>query len=318
MFDLGVLKSRTFPIPIITVGNLSAGGTGKTPHVEWLLRNFSSKYNVAVLSRGYGRKTKGYLEAEADSTAQQIGDEPLQIHQQFPKVKVVVCEDRVFGIETLLSKYKKLDLIILDDAFQHRYVSAGLNWLLTAWDDPYTRDQILPFGNLREDSRGAERADIITITKAPHAPSLEEREAFRRDIQPTEVQEFSFSRMVYKDLVSPSNKVASSPKNALLITGIAKPEPLKEHLLSTGVELSSLHFSDHRDFTYADVQKIKDAFDPEVMECIITTRKDFVRWPKDEGLAQIPTLIQDIEIEMDTDSGPIYRYIDRFISDFEN
>lgn len=316
LFDLGILKSRRFDVPIICVGNLSAGGTGKTPHVEWIVRQFSEKYRIAVLSRGYGRKTRGFLMSTDQSTAADIGDEPLQIAQQFPGVTVAVCEDRVFGVETLLSQSKPPHLIVLDDAFQHRYISAGLYWLLTPWDDLYTRDHILPAGNLREDTRGADRADMITVTKCPGKPSPSERESVRRELGPTEIQLLTFSRMKYEKLISKDGQSSEKPSSALLVTGIANPDPLRKHLSDSGIRLGSLEFSDHREFTHADVQRILNAFESGSYECIITTRKDYVRWPGDKDLNRIPTLIQDIRIEMDDDDGIVYRTIDRFVSDF--
>lgn len=316
LFDLGILRSKSFPIPIICVGNISAGGTGKTPHTEWILSQFSSTYKMAVLSRGYGRKTKGFVRATETSSAAEIGDEPLQIAQRFPHVQVVVCEDRVKGVENLLAGSNPPDVIVLDDAFQHRYVEAGLYWLLTAFNDRYTKDYLLPSGNLREDIRAADRADIITVTKCPHTPNLEERENLREELKPTDIQTLSFSRMKYVPLVDASNREIEMPKSALLVTGIAVPEPLIDHLLSLGIELHSLRFKDHRNFTHGDVQRILNAFESKGSECIITTRKDFVRWPLNDELKGIPTFIQDIQIEMDDDTGVIKRRLERFISDF--
>lgn len=317
LFDLGVLRSKSFPIPIICVGNISAGGTGKTPHTEWILDQFSDKYRMAVLSRGYGRKTKGYIEASAQSTAREIGDEPLQIAQRFPNVKVVVCEDRVSGINQLLKGKKAPDVIVLDDAFQHRYVHAGLNWVLTPFNDLFTKDFLLPAGNLREDVRALERADIITVTKCPHKLNQEEREVLRKEIKPTDVHTLSTSRMTYLPLTNPLNEKVETPKSALVITGIATPEHLIHHLMDSGIDVHSLRFKDHKDYTHSDAQRIVNAFENNEVDCIITTRKDFVRWPSNSELASIPTYIQDISIQMDDDSGVIYRIIDRFISDFQ-
>lgn len=317
LFDLGILRSKSFPIPIICVGNISAGGTGKTPHTEWILHQFSKKYKIAVLSRGYGRKTKGYLEATPNSTAREIGDEPLQIAQRFPHVKVVVCEDRVNGVNQLLQDKNAPDVIVLDDAFQHRYVHAGLNWVLTPYNDLFTKDFLLPAGNLREDVRALERADIITVTKCPHKLNQEEREILRREINPTDVHTLSMSRMTYLPLTNAQNHSVQNPKSALVVTGIASPDHLINHLIDRGIEVHSLRFKDHRDYTHSDAQRMINAFENSDVECIITTRKDFVRWPSNAELDAIPTYIQDISIEMDEDSGVIYRIIDRFISDFQ-
>lgn len=317
LFDIGILKSREFPIPIICVGNLSAGGTGKTPHTEWILHHFSSKYDIAVLSRGYGRKTKGFLAVTSKSKARDVGDEPLQIAQRFPDAQVVVCENRVFGVEMLLSGERKPDVIVLDDAYQHRYVSPGLTWLLTAWDDLYTRDFMLPLGNLREDIRGADRADIITVTKCPGEPTPLERDTLRSEINPTELQTLSFSRMKYAPLVTPSGEQVEKPSNAVVVTGIAKPEPLLSYLNGIGVTCTPLVFPDHHAFTHADGERIVNAFSKNQAEYIITTRKDFVRWPEDNAeLNALPLLIQDINIDLGHDQGPVLRNIDRFLADF--
>lgn len=318
LFDLGILRSHSFDVPILCIGNLSAGGTGKTPHTEWVIRQFKDKYKIAVLSRGYGRITKGYLEADEHSTVRDIGDEPLQIHQKFPEVKVVVSENRVFGIEMLMSKDDAPDFIILDDAFQHRYVNAGLKWLLTPWDDLYTKDYILPLGNLREDIRGAERADLITVTKCPGKPSPFERADYRKELSPTEIQTLGFSRMSYTPLVDAMNKEVERPKEAVVVTGIANPKPLLKHLSDLGIECVHLGFPDHRQFTYADGQRIVNATESLENPVIITTRKDFVRWPSIDDLEAIPTYIQDIEIVMDDDAGVFTRIIDRFIADFHS
>ncbi|NVK29130.1 MAG: tetraacyldisaccharide 4'-kinase [Flavobacteriia bacterium] len=318
LFDIGILKQHSFDVPILCIGNLSAGGTGKTPHTEWVLNQFQDKFKIVVLSRGYGRKTKGYLEVKPSNKASEVGDEPLQISQRFPKVKVVVCEDRVFAIETILSSGKKPNLIVLDDAYQHRYVDPGLTWLLTPYFDLYTKDFILPLGNLREDVRGADRADMITVTKCPGEPTPEERERIRHELNPTEIQLLSFSRMKYEELVNVNNSPAERPAQAVVVTGIAEPAPLLKHLRDLGTECIHVQFKDHRDFTFADTQRIKSACEKLDHPFIITTRKDFVRWPEDEELRAIPTLVQDIAIELDGDEGIVARTIERFVTDFKS
>ncbi len=317
LFDLGILRSQSFNVPILCIGNLSAGGTGKTPHTEWVISRFQEKYTIAVLSRGYGRRTKGFISVETTHSAMEVGDEPLQIAQRFPNVKVAVCEDRVFGIEMLLSSADEIHLIILDDAFQHRYVSPGLSWLLTSWNDLYTKDMILPAGNLREDSRNAERADLITVTKSPGKPSPQEREDIRRELAPTDIQTLGFSRMKYAMLVNTNgNAIQKRPSQAVVVTGIAQPKPLIQHFTDLGIECHHVAFKDHRQFTPADVHRMIKACEKLDNPVIITTRKDFVRWPESEELRAITTYIQDIEIEMDDDEGVFYRLIDRFIADF--
>lgn len=318
LFDLGVLRSHSFEVPILCIGNISAGGTGKTPHTEWVLDRFQEKYRIAVLSRGYGRSTKGFKYVEPTSSASEVGDEPLQISQRFPKVTVAVCEDRVFGIEMLLTQAKRPELIVLDDAFQHRYIQPGLSWILTPWDDLYTKDYMLPAGNLREDSRSAERADLITVTKCPGKLSTTEREALREELSPTDIQTLGFSRMKYASLVDKKgDAITQKPSEAVVVTGIAKPAPLLKHFKDHDITCHHIAFKDHRQFTHADVHRILIACQQLDEPVIITTRKDYVRWPENDELSSIPTFIQDIEVEMDDDEGVFYRIIDRFIADFE-
>lgn len=312
MFDVGLLKSRSFDVPILCIGNLSAGGTGKTPHTEWVLEKLSEEYSIVVLSRGYGRKTKGFQLANSKSTASEIGDEPLQIARKFPHVKVVVCEDRVAGVEKILSAGKP-DLILLDDAYQHRYVKAGMYWLLTPWFDLYTKDAIIPFGNLREDIRGADRAHLITVTKCPGTPSPQERKELAIELNPREDQVLGFSKMIYLPLVNPHNETVGKPSEAVVVTGIAEPAPLLKSLSDKGIKCTHVAFKDHRNFDDADVEKILKATNQLNQPVIITTRKDYMRWPESEALRSIPTYIQDIGIDLNGDEDIYLKTIRGFI-----
>ncbi len=227
LYDKGIFKSYSFDIPIIAVGNLSVGGTGKTPQIEYLIRLLSPNYKIATLSRGYKRKSKGYVLADVTSTAEILGDEPFQMHQKFPNIKVAVDADRKNGIENLLKLDDKPELILLDDAFQHRKVKAGFYIMLSAYDDLFYNDFILPTGNLRESKSGAKRADIIVITKCPKDLSDITQKIIKEKIGldcPIFFSFIDYDENIYNEFES---KKVSDIKytNKLLVAGIAKPEP---------------------------------------------------------------------------------------------
>lgn len=276
LYDNGLLNSYSFDVPVIAVGNLSVGGTGKTPQIEYLIRLLSENYKVAVLSRGYKRKSKGFLLADGSANAEILGDEPFQYYRKFPKIQVAVDANRKNGIEQLLSQPEKPQVILLDDAYQHRKVKAGLYILLTAFDDLYTDDFILPTGNLREGRNGAKRADVIIVTKCPPNLSAEAKDEIRSKIRLQDRQRLFFSFIDYDNSVfSESDSVLVADirqKPKLLVAGIAKPEPFFEYLKSTDDTL--LKFPDHHDFSSEDIAIIsKTAGDLPV----VTTEKDFVR-----------------------------------------
>ena len=205
LFNNSVLKSNTFEMPIINVGNLSMGGTGKTPHIEYLIRLLSSNYNIATLSRGYKRKSKGFVIAENNSSTNEIGDEPKQYKTKFPETLVTVCENRSLGITEILKSKIKIECVLLDDAFQHRSLKAGLNILLTDYKKLYTRDYVLPSGSLREFRYGAKRADVIIVTKCPKNLSEEEKNRIRNEIKSTKGQHLFFSFIEYGSLKNLNN-----------------------------------------------------------------------------------------------------------------
>ena len=272
LYNQSIFKSYSFPIPIIAVGNLSVGGTGKTPQIEYLIRLLSEDYKVAVLSRGYKRKSKGFILADQASTAENIGDEPFQIFQKFPQIKVAVDADRKNGIEQLLAAKDKPEVILLDDAFQHRRVKAGFYILLTAFDDLYCNDFLLPTGNLRESRNGAKRADLIVITKCPNSISNQEMERIRKKIGIT--KKIFFSTIAYDEFVyNETNSLSLSEiksLNKLLLAGIAKPDLFFDYLKQPGDEV--LAFPDHHHFTDDDIKNIENK-----NQLIITTEKDYVR-----------------------------------------
>ena len=299
LFDQGWgLKQQSFDVPLISVGNLAVGGTGKTPHTEYLVRLLQAAgKEVAVLSRGYGRATKGFRLATDASTASEIGDEPRQIKQKFPDCTVAVCEKRVVGMQQLIAQRqeegKTTDnwVVVLDDAFQHRYIKPGFSILLTDYTRPYYADRVLPWGRLRESAEGAQRADIIIVTKCPKHLSATNAEQIRAKLAPLPTQEVFFTCFDYGNPYSASDcQEVELPHRALVLTGIAKPQPLYAYLEAHGVEIKPLAFPDHHAFTPSDVARINAAFAalPEGYK-VITTEKDAVR------LRLLPTLSEAVK-----------------------
>ncbi|RKS13441.1 tetraacyldisaccharide 4'-kinase [Flavobacterium sp. 120] len=276
LFDKGILKSYSFDLPVIAVGNLSVGGTGKTPQIEYLIRLLSNKYKIATLSRGYKRQSKGFILAEANTNAAILGDEPFQFFQKFPSIQVAVDADRKNGIEQLLSQQEKPEVILLDDAFQHRKVKAGFYILLTSYGDLYSDDFMLPTGNLRESRSGAKRANVIIVTKCPFNLSLEQQDDIKNRLKVSEDQELYFTFIAYEDFIYAENRkinvneIQSAAK--LLVAGIAKPEPFFAYLQDTNDVC--LSFPDHHNFTDKDILEIKNLAQNNI---IITTEKDYVR-----------------------------------------
>ena len=307
LFDLGLLPSRRFDIPVISVGNLSTGGTGKTPHVEYLIRLLSPLNKVCTLSRGYGRKTRGYLMAKAESTAANIGDEPMQYFRKFPKAGVHVDEKRRRGIETILKADPETDVILLDDAFQHRYVKPGLSILLTDYHKLYYKDYILPVGSLRESRRGSRRADIIVVTKTPSILSPILRRQIIAEIKPAPNQKVYFSYIRYSDIVPLwSNNCRSFPEkkfsHILVFAGIANTYPLQDHLSKMCQDLTILQYPDHHQYTLEDLDRIKRKFDDLYSrnKLLVTTEKDAMRLLSpglDEKARQLPVHYLPIIVE---------------------
>jgi tetraacyldisaccharide 4'-kinase len=283
LFDKGVLKSTSFDIPIIAVGNLSVGGTGKTPQIEYLIRLLSNKYQVATLSRGYKRQSEGFVLADETSNAVILGDEPFQFFQKFKNIQVAVDANRTNGIQQLLSQSKKPEIILLDDAFQHRKVKAGFYILLTSYGDLYVDDWMLPTGNLRESRSGAKRANIVVVTKCPSNLEESEQENIRRKLKLKASQELYFTYIDYDDCIySQKEKLdveVIKDEKKLLLAGIAKPAPFFKFLKSNDNEC--LTFPDHHHFTEADITTIANKAKEDK---IITTEKDYVRL-KDTNIA---------------------------------
>lgn len=287
MFDKNILRSSSFNFPIICVGNLALGGTGKTPMVEYLLRILTNEYEVATLSRGYKRKTKGFAIANKQTTALDIGDEPMQIHLKFPDVTVAVAEERIVGIPQLLHDRPQTNVIILDDAFQHREVRAGLNILLTDYNNLYTRDVLLPAGDLRDIKSSSNRADIIVVTKCKSHLDEIEKEAIKKEINPLSHQTVYFTKIEYSipyHLFTRKEMMLDMESHVLLVCGIANPAPLKQMLTDFVATYEILNYRDHHIFNTDDLKEIKAHFEEMTGEkkLILTTEKDAVRLVKFE------------------------------------
>lgn len=274
LYDINLLKSTSYKFPVICVGNLSVGGTGKTPMIEYLLELLLPTYKVATLSRGFGRDTKGYRLVSSEDTASNVGDEPLQFKNKFKNAIIAVDENRRRGIDKLKKEHNP-DIILLDDAFQHRKVKAGLNILLTRYNDIYEQDFMLPTGNLREPIIGAERAKIIVVTKCPQELSIELQESIRGKLNPRNYQQLYFSYISYGDHVFNELEKMELQKlterDVTLVTGIANPDSLCNYLKAKGISYEHLNFPDHHNFNAKEINKISNS------NFIVTTEKDFMR-----------------------------------------
>ena len=295
LFEVGVLKSRAFQVPIISVGNITVGGTGKTPHVEYLANLLEDQFNVAVLSRGYKRKSRGFVKATTATTMPEIGDEPFQMKQKFPKVTVAVDRKRCHGIERLTEEDAKLDVILLDDAFQHRYVKPGINILLVDYHRLIIYDTLLPAGRLREPLNGKDRADVVIVTKCPKELKPMEYRVLTRAMNVYPYQQLYFTTLEYDELKPVFGKTCKgqAPKltalrdvHVLLLTGIGSPQQIEHDLAPYAPDIVALNFSDHHQFRQKDVQMINDTYaSMPSPKCIITTEKDTTRLLTTEGLS---------------------------------
>ena len=291
MFDWGYLKSTSFDLPIISVGNISVGGTGKTPHTEYLIKILQDKYKLASLSRGYKRQSKGFVLANEHSNSLDLGDEPMQMKRKFPSLSVAVDADRVNGVQNLLSSANgdQLNCILLDDAYQHRYIKPGLSILLIDYNRPISGDFVMPMGRLRERAAGKKRADIIIVSKCPTELSDSEAQKLRNDITLLSHQKLYFTSLDYAPLESvfPSDENQISLKDCdkesfgiLLVTGIANPTPLRNYLQEFSSEFDEIRFPDHYAFNEKDLNLIETHFNDlkTKNKVIITTEKDAIRF----------------------------------------
>lgn len=305
-YDWSLFKSTEFNTPVIVVGNLNVGGVGKTPHIEYLIR-LLNQYKLATLSRGYKRQTSGFILADNISTASTIGDEPKQIQNKFSKVIVAVDEKRVNGIKQLKSLFPEIQVILLDDAYQHRAVKPGINILITDYSKLYINDAILPSGRLREWAIGSNRADIIIVSKTPTVISPIDIRRIKEDLQPKPYQEVFFSYTKYGSLTpfaDTCKNLVFSPSDinsVLLITGIAKPDSLYYYIKDNYQTVEHLRYSDHYLFQKEDIATIKNSFNDLYgnNKVIITTEKDIMRLSLPEiynEIKELPIFYIPIEI----------------------
>jgi tetraacyldisaccharide 4'-kinase len=296
LFDIGILPVKEFRnVRLIGVGNLAAGGTGKTPHVEYIVRLLKSHYRIATLSRGYGRKTSGFLVADTTMTTAQIGDEPKQFRNRFEKdVIVAVDGNRVRGTEKIMEQFPETELIVLDDVFQHRRIKPGLQIMLTDYANLYYQDQVLPTGYLREFRRGSKRADIIIVTKTPEMFSPLERKRIMKEMRAEAYQRIYFSTIRYGNLLSlssfndkselPKEKCFSEGYSVVLLTGIANAHSLEYYLKDKVKELIPYKFRDHYEFSASDLLGLQELYSKigNGKKIILTTEKDAMRLDKPE------------------------------------
>ena len=308
LYDWHLLKSKQFDQPVICVGNLALGGTGKTPHVEYLIKLLSEQYRVCVVSRGYGRKTKGFQLALENNSAETIGDEPMQYFNKFKDVLVAVDENRNRAIELMDTMDRPPELYLLDDAYQHRSTQAGLNILLTSYDKLYCEDLLVPAGTLRDVRSAAKRADIIVVSKTPNNVDLEQKAAVIAKLKPLPHQKVFFSHLTYEPL-EPWNEIASKisieeVQGVMLFCGIANPKPLINELSSRYKHLETIIFSDHHAYTENDVKTLLRKFGqlPCEQKIMVTTEKDYARIINSPYLCQfdsVPLFVAPISVNID-------------------
>lgn len=293
LYDMGILKSKSYNLPVIAVGNLSVGGTGKTPMVEYLIKLLKKDYQVATLSRGYKRSSKGFQLLKGNETAAEVGDEPLQFKRKFPEIDVAVDERRSHGIEQLLQQKISPEVILLDDAFQHRQVKAGFYILLTPYQNLYSKDLLLPAGDLRESKSGAKRADMVVVTKCPENLSGDEQERIRQKLKLLPEQQLYFSSITYFDAIFGKERNFQlkelQKRHFSLVTGIANPTPLVEYLKEQGLDFEHKAFPDHHNFSASEIKELKEK------DLILTTEKDYMRLKNDiseEHLFYLPIQIR--------------------------
>lgn len=298
LYDLNIFKSTEFDIPVISVGNITVGGTGKTPHTEYLAALLKEQFNVVTLSRGYMRQTKGFREVEIHSLANETGDEPLQMKNKFPEIGVFVDENRVHGINEILKlkANNQPDVILLDDAFQHRRVTPGINVLLIDYNRPIEEDMLLPVGRLREGKGQARRANIIVFTKCPDEITPITRRITMKNVNLRPFQSLYFTKMKYGELTPVISEMAVSFSSetmkefaVLMVCGIANPEPFKKHLSMDFGEVHDVIFPDHHHFAPADIEKIETEFDniQNKNKIIVTTEKDAIRLKDMQNLPDV-------------------------------
>ena len=299
IFNNNIKKSSEIKKKSICIGNLSIGGTGKTPHVDLLIEYFiSQNIKVSTLSRGYGRSTKGIKEVKKSDTAKDVGDEPLMYKERYgKKINVIVSENRKKGVEYIYKEFDDNQIILLDDAFQHRRIKAGLNIIITDYNNRFTKDFIIPVGNLRESKKNIKRADIIIISKSPETGRIEEEKIKKEfNFNPNKI---FFSRIKYTELKAFKKTKNETIKNILLVTGIYNPTPLLNHLKQK-YSVTHMKYLDHNTFTKNDIKKIHKKFDTFALDkkIIVTTEKDYMRLKQFDSLINSNWHYQPIKIEI--------------------
>lgn len=327
LYSTGLLKGVSFDIPVINVGNLTVGGAGKTPHVEYLIRLLSPYVPVATMSRGYKRKTKGFLIARPGHNSDQVGDEPLLYARKYPNVTVAVSESRVIGVPKLLQSRPSVRAIILDDAFQHRAIDPNLNILLTEFNDPFYKDWLLPAGRLREWRSGYRRADVIVVTKCPADLDVETKAEMIRKIDPFPHQRVFFSRYAYFDPYRMYQASVRTPitedHEVLLICGIARTNYLLDYLHSRAGAVKLMQFEDHHVYTRHDLEMMKKYYDNMVGQkrMILTTEKDAMRLEVFRDFLSENNMhidILPIMVEFLFDEGPLFdEWVKQFLLNFK-
>ena len=325
IFDKNILRSATFNFPLICVGNLAVGGTGKTPMTEYPIYLLQNHFKVATLSRGYKRRTKGFAIAGDHTTAIEIGDEPMQFHQKFPEITVAVGEERLVAIPQILYQRPNTEVIVLDDAFQHRAVKAGLNIVLTEYNNLYTRDFIFPVGDLRDLRSSIKRANIIVVTKCKPDLSVMEKQNLISEMNPLPNQKVFFTSLQYGQTYHLFNKNLKNnidDHHVLLLCGIANPDPIKEYLNAKVKSYEMIKFKDHHIFNSTDLKEIKKQFDKlnNTNKIIVTTEKDAVRLEKfGNELKEWPVYVLPVRHEFLFDEGKDFNHcIFDFISNFSD
>lgn len=318
----GIMRGISFSVPVISVGNLSVGGAGKTPHIEYLIRLLDPYLHLATLSRGYRRKTRGFLVVRPDMTVEEVGDEPLQYARKFPDVTVTVAEERAFAIPEIVGRRPDTQLVLLDDAFQHRAVQPGLNILLTQYELPFTRDYLLPSGRLREWRSGYERADVIIVSKCPPDLDRAAADALIEEIRPLEHQQVFFSYYAYGApyyLLDHRYRLRMEEGiDVLLISAIANTDYLLQHLRSAARTVRSLEYADHHYFTGNDIENLRRRF-AELQgkhRAIITTEKDATRLEVYRPLLErekLPVFVLPLEVRFHFGEGPAF---DELVKDY--
>ncbi|GAB4487875.1 MAG: tetraacyldisaccharide 4'-kinase [Saprospiraceae bacterium] len=328
LYRVGALRSVRFDLPVISVGNLSVGGAGKSPHIEYLLRWLDQYIHVAVLSRGYGRKTTGYRPVTIIDNAEQVGDEPLQFKRKFPEIPISVSESRVLGVPELVKRNPEIQSVLLDDAFQHLAVTPALNILLTEFSRPFTRDWLLPAGRLREWRSGYRRADIIIVTKCPPNLTSQQRYEMLIEIDPYPRQRVYFSRYSYGqpyDLLRPDvRRPLDLDTHVLLVSAIANTDYLLQYVGGEAGSVQTLEFEDHHYFDDSDLLDMQRRFEalPQRNKIILTTEKDATRLELHQDFLwknQLPVFVIPVEVTFcDNDEVDFQADVKQILLDFKN